>query len=97
MGQLKNAVRDAKAVCAALKSKGVVVTFAENCTRTQWKNKENEFLRNLREGDAAIIFFAGHGCEFNNANRLLTRSKSQKRNLKNDSVNVLALLIRYVT
>lgn len=97
MRKLTHAVSDAKAVCKALESKGAKVFYIANCDKDQFDEKAEEFLNFLQEGDAAIVSFAGHGCEYRNTNRLLTLPKKDGSSTKieQNSVNILYLLLRY--
>ena len=94
---LKNAVNDAKAVKKALEARDVKVFDIYDCNIVALKEKVNEFMGFLQEGDAAIVYFAGHGVEYNNARRLMAICESAKPDYKEDSLNVLVLLKRLVT
>ena len=91
---MQNAVDDAKAVRQALEHKGAQVFYAENCDKNELSSTQDEFLTALQENDAAFIFFAGYSCEYHNANRLMTISKSATKSLKKDSLNIHVLLAR---
>ena len=71
--------------------------YIANCDKDQFDEKAEEFLNFLQEGDAAIVSFAGHGCEYRNTNRLLTLPKKDGSSTKieQNSVNILYLLLRY--
>ena len=88
-------MRDATAVSEMLKAKGVHVFCAYNCTKKQLEKTINAFLASLQPGDAALIYFAGHGCEYNNANRLMLISESKESMIQEDSLNVLVLINRF--
>ena len=92
---LKNAVSDAKAVKKALEAKDVKVFDIYDCNIIKLKAKMDEFVGFLQKGDAAIIFFAGYGVEYNNALRL--QATCAQRDYKKDTVNVLVLLYRLAT
>ena len=94
---LKNAVNDAKRVKEKLEAKDVIVFDIYDCNIVELKEKMNEFVGFLQEGDAAIVYFAGHGVEYNNALRLMAIWESAKPDYKEDSLNVLVLLKRLVT
>ena len=94
---LKNAVNDAKAVKKALEAKDVKVFDIYDCNIIALNEKTNEFLDYLQKGDAAIVYFAGHGVEYNNALRLMATWESAKPDYKQDSLNVLVLLNRLAT
>ena len=96
MGKLKNAVNDARAIKEALEKEGVVVFYAENCTIAQLNEIVQLYLGSLQEGEVTLVFFAGHGVEFANANRLLAISESDVTDYKRDSLNLLLLLLRCV-
>ena len=88
-------MRDATAVSEMLKAKGVHVFDAYNCTKKELAKIIKAFLASLQPGDAALIYFAGHGCEYNNANRLMLISESEASMIREDSWNVLALINRF--
>ena len=91
---LENAVNDAKAVKKALQSKDVKVFDIYDCNIVELEEKMNEFVGFLQEGDAAIVYFAGHGVEYNNALRLMATWESGEPDYMKDSLNVLVLLDR---
>ena len=75
-----------------LREEGVKIFYVENCSMAKLKTVLKEFLSYVKRGDAAIIFFAGHGCEYQNSPRLLTITESKKHSLRNDSLNLYVLL-----
>ena len=96
MGKLKNPVNDARAIKEALEKEGVIVFYAENCTITQLNEIVQLYLDSLQEGEVTLVFFAGHGVEYANANRLVTIPESNVTDYKSDSLNLLLLLLRCV-
>ena len=90
-------MHDAKAVAAALESKGVQVFAIYDCNITELKAIVQEFVNALQKGDTAIVFFAGHGVEYNNANRLVAIPQSGEPDLIKEALNLLALLDRLAT
>ena len=96
MGKLRNAVNDARAIKKLLEKEGVIVFYAENCTITELKEIVQRYLSSLKPGEVTLVFFAGHGVEFANANRLLAISESDVTDYKRDSLNLLLLLLRCV-
>ena len=92
--KLNNCVNDASNMKHFLLSRGVKVYHVENCNKSEYDKIEQEFLACIKPGDAAFVFFACHGCEFRNVNRLLTISTSDKPDLRRDGINLLALLGR---
>ena len=91
---LDNAVNDAKAMKALLESKDVEVFDIYDCNITDLTAKTDEFVDALQEGDAAMVFFAGHGVEYNNTNRLVAITQSGVADLRNEALNALVLLNR---
>ena len=76
LAPLKNAVNDARAIKEALEKEGVIVFYAENCTITQLNEIVQLYLDSLQAGEVTLVFFAGHGVEYANANRLVAISES---------------------
>ena len=94
---LKNAVNDAREIKKLLESRGVHVLYAENVNIKEFDDIVDKFVQTLQEQDAAIVFFAGHGCVYNNATRLMAISESPNSDfLRKESVNALVLLDRFV-
>ena len=93
---LQNAVRDARAVGFKLESEGAIVVNAINCTISELKSKIDEYLKLLREDDVAMLYFAGHGCEYNNALRMFAISEGDESNIDTDTVIVQALINKLV-
>ena len=91
---LKNAVNDAKKVQAALEWKDVQVFAIYDCNITELKAIVQEFLDALQKGDAAFVFFAGHGVEYKNASKLLASTQSAEPDFAKDALNVLTLSLR---
>ena len=89
-------MNDAKAMKALLESKGVQVFHVYDCNITELQTVVDNFVNSLQQGDAALLFFACHGVEFNNAIRLVAIPQSGTPDLRKDSLNVLALLDRLV-
>ena len=93
---LGNAVSDAQTVKNMLKDAGVEeVEFVSNVNIQQLIDAIVKYIESLQEGDVALVYFAGHGCEFKNAPRLLAKSMGEVSNLRKDAVNVLVLLDRF--
>ena len=87
-------MNDAKAVKAALESKGVEVFAIYDCNITELNAKVDEYVNALQKGDAAFVFFAGHGVEYNNTRRLIALHQSAEPDLKEEALNVLRLSLR---
>lgn len=68
---LRNAVNDAKDVEQALKRLSFNVLSGFDLTHQQTLALIQRFRANLRPGDVALVFFAGHGISIDNSNFLL--------------------------
>ena len=93
---LKNAVKDARAFGAKIESKGGTVVYALDCKTSELKAKIEEYLGLLRENDVAMLYFAGHGCEYKNAFRMFAISEGDESNIQADAVNLLVLINKSV-
>ena len=93
---LDNAVRDATAISEKFRAKGAQVFAAYDCTKAELEEVMSAFFASIQPGDAVLIYFAGHGCEYNNANRLMLISESEEPMIREDSLNVLVLTNRFV-
>ena len=87
-------MRDARAVGTELESTGAIIVNATNCTKSELNLKIDEYLGLLRENDVAMLFFAGHGCEYKNAFRMFAISEGEESNIDRDTVNLLTLINR---
>ena len=96
MPKLQNAVNDARAIKEALEKEGVKVFYAENCTIAELNKIVQLYLDSLKAGVVTLVFFAGHGVEYANANRLIAISEFDVTDYQRDSLNLLFLLIRCV-
>ena len=101
--KLKNAVNDADKIRRILEAKRrenpkrVKIFYVQDCDVDALQAAQNEYLKELKEYDLALFFFAGHACMFNNSPRLLTIPKqSAAMDVETDSVNVYLLLSRWV-
>ncbi len=68
---LKNPVNDARAMTAALRSRGFTVITRENATKSQMESAVADFGEKLTEGATGLFFFAGHGMQVSGRNFLL--------------------------
>ena len=69
--QLKKAVNDANALGKTLASMGFEVTTATNVSRRDMNRAIQTFVSRVRQGDVAMLFYAGHGIEIGGKNYLL--------------------------
>jgi hypothetical protein len=69
--KLQKAVNDADAVAARLNEIGFQVTVATNIGRRAMSRAVLEFEKNIREGDLALFYYAGHGFAISGQNFLL--------------------------
>merc|ERR1712210_34119 len=75
-----------------LQAHGVHVVYCENANIETLIEKQSEFLSLLREGDAALVYFAGHGLTFANVPRLLAISTSVNPDVRRHSLNATYFL-----
>ena len=71
LSDLQNAVNDARAVASALEDVGFTVETLENATRSQMAGSLGRFAERLRGDDVALLYFAGHGVQVDQANYLI--------------------------
>jgi caspase domain-containing protein len=69
--QLSRAVNDSRAVARTLKALGFRVTSGENLDRTQMMDTLKNFAKDIRPGDIALVYYAGHGHQIAGANYLM--------------------------
>jgi hypothetical protein len=70
-GALRNPVRDARAVKAALEARGFAVTLVENAGKQAMEEAVIDFGRALKQGGVGLFYYAGHGVEQDGANYLV--------------------------
>lgn len=68
---LKNAVKDAKAVAAALQRYGFTVDVATDVNFKEINKRIDRFIAALQPGDVALVYYAGHGIQIDNENYLV--------------------------
>ncbi len=68
--RLPNPERDAASIAEALRGEGFEVTVAANATRAQMVEALQQFQKQARQSDWALIYFAGHGVEIGGRNFL---------------------------
>lgn len=69
--QLAKAVNDARAVGAALEKIGFKVIRGENLDRQGMVDSIFTFTQQIKQGDIAVLFYAGHGVAISGGNYLL--------------------------
>ena len=93
MNELNNAVNDARAMKDTLEKQNVKVFYVKDCTITELTEVQEKYINYIEPGDAALFFFAGHGCTFKNAPRMMTIVEDDDRLSKN-SLNLYVLLAK---
>ncbi|MBL9113856.1 MAG: SUMF1/EgtB/PvdO family nonheme iron enzyme [Verrucomicrobiaceae bacterium] len=79
-GDLPNCVRDAELISTALQKIGFSVISASNATRSMMDEKLTDFENRIQKGGTAVVYFAGHGLEYEKRNYLLgSNAKGQAR------------------
>ena len=69
--RLTNPVRDARAMAAMLTDLGFAVTRKENANVEEMDEAVDAFVGQVRSGDTAVFYYAGHGIELDGENYLL--------------------------
>ena len=69
--QLLKAGNDAEAVATSLSAQGFEVILVRDADRREMNRRLSEFTGQLRPGDTALVFYAGHGVEIEGENYLL--------------------------
>ena len=87
-------INDGMALKTLLQAHGVDVLTAYDCMIDELKEVRDQYLDSLQPGDIALISFCGHGCVFNNEQRLLALKTFEHRDLRHDSLGVLKLIAK---
>jgi uncharacterized caspase-like protein len=77
--KLKNPVRDAQAVSAALKRLGFDVVEGYDLDMSGMRAQVREFTTRIREADVSLFYYAGHGFQINGQNHLAPVDARLKR------------------
>jgi uncharacterized caspase-like protein len=67
---LRNAINDAKAIAQALEAYGFQVDLTFDTTLKELSRHVDRFATQLRSGDVAMVYYAGHGIQIENENYL---------------------------
>ena len=68
---LRNPVNDARLMRNLLRKAGFSVTIVENARKNELVNAIRNFGRSLRNPDAALFYFTGHGMQYKGLNWLI--------------------------
>jgi hypothetical protein len=71
LGVLKNVPNDVRAIRDMLLKQGFTVTFSLDENSDIVKERINQYVKALNAGDFSLIFFGGHGVQFDGKNYLL--------------------------
>ncbi len=81
-GDIPVAQKDADLITSTLKDLGFEVILAQNASKTAMYNRLVDFEEKIEEGGTALVYFAGHGIEYEKKNFLMgTNAKFQDRDL----------------
>ncbi|MCQ0990455.1 caspase family protein [Jiella marina] len=69
--QLDNAVADARLIAGRLETLGFDVAFRRNLSKRAFEQTIAEFERKAETAEAALLYFAGHGFQFEGQNHLV--------------------------
>ena len=70
-GPLRNPVNDARLMRNLLRKAGFSVTIVENARKNELVNAIRRFGKALRNSDAALFYFSGHGNQYKSLNWLI--------------------------
>lgn len=104
--QLHVAVSDARQMTATLRTvePPFAVTLLENASQNDSENALEKFIRDARDAECALVYFAGHGVEYHGSNFLLTSDtqldperlssdvRRMKRIMGNEAIDLQALV-----
>ncbi|CAA6823813.1 MAG: Unknown protein [uncultured Sulfurovum sp.] len=68
---LNNTINDAKAIQSILVKRGFKVIYRENVSHRAFDRALEEFYRQLGHGGVGLLYFSGHGLEFDGQNYLI--------------------------
>lgn len=68
---LRNCVSDARLIRATLESVGFTVTYLENASLSEMDDTLLRWEKNIPKGGTALVYFAGHGIEYEKRNFLM--------------------------
>lgn len=96
MSPLKNPVNDARAVSAALRTLGFVVTLRENTSLQTMLDAMRTFLGDSKGADVRLIYYAGHGVQVRGKNYLVPVDTEilREEEVPNSSADLTGLLDR---
>lgn len=69
-GELSQTLHDADEMAAALQSVGFDVMLVHDADRRQMQQSLNQFRREIRDADVALVYYSGHGMEVDGENYL---------------------------
>lgn len=95
LGELNNAVHDSRAIVKSLMEHGVPeedIISAENCHSFALNEAFHRFVQLCSPGDLAFMFFAGHGCAFQNYQCLLARALDENERKQKNGGNYQLIL-----
>ena len=68
---LNNTINDAKALRSILHNRGFEVLYRENISHREFDAVLEKFYQKLRDGGVGLLYFSGHGMEFEGQNYLI--------------------------
>ena len=91
---LRNPVNDARLMRNLLRKAGFSVTIVVNARKNEMVNAISSFGRSLRNSDAALFYFSGHGNQYRSLNWLIPIGANVQResDLEFEAVNAERVL-----
>jgi len=96
VNKLENAVADARAMAAMLRSRNFEVVDGYDLDRSQMNRLFNRFESSMSAGAVAVLYFAGHGVQVGGTNVLVPvdMQPENERDLLDDGIPMTALMER---
>ena len=96
VNKLENAVADARAMAAMLRSRSFEVVDGYDLDRSQMNRLFNRFEASMTPGAVAVLYFAGHGVQVGGLNVLVPvdMQPENERDLLDDGIPMTALMER---
>lgn len=79
LADLLNPVNDAKLIATTLEQAGFKVSLATDVTKGQLKSLLDDFVDTIKPGGDAVLYFAGHGMQYEGKNYLLAANAKLTR------------------
>lgn len=89
-GELSQTLHDADEMAAALQSVGFDVMLVHDADRREMQQSLNQFRREIRDADVALVYYSGHGLEVDGVNYLapISARLGDRRTLEDEFISL---------